>query len=466
MPPPILRAALIAVACLLSGAIHSSAGAAPVASSGAGATGRYPNKSDASLAVGTTRQILLVNDTFRISRRVTPDQNQLISTGSQNNFVGALAPMQSHASDVIWDDKTARFYFVVSAWDGKDAELHYGWSKTGSPDSPGDFCRYSLTFAGSKLLFPAIGDTRARLIIGYNRTASANRAFLRSDLIVAVKPEAGTACPVAPTVIIHLDLRTPAGERLYGPTPANQIDGNPVGYVVARTARLPARELAVVRVSESGRVDAILETYALNVGSFDAPPPVAQRGAPHLNTGDARPTQAVLARVPRHRQNFSLFTQHTVANGALPVVDWYELNPEGTPTIRRRGRIDGAGFGAFNAAIAPNRSVVANVASGGDDLTLVYNTSSAAFYPRVRASTSIKGAAWTAADLWNATAPFVDRFSSCGGGRPAICPWGGASAAPDPLQHKVWAALPLPAASSAQATTTNLWQARVYQITP
>ena len=46
--------------------------------------------------------------------------------------------------------------------------------------------------------------------------------------------------------------------------------------------------------------------------------------------------------------------------------------------------------------ISPNRSVLDGVATGGNDLVVVYNTSSVAFYPRVRASSSIDGAAWTA----------------------------------------------------------------------
>ena len=460
------RAALMGAWLVGGGPIQPSSHAEPMATSGAGAVGRYPDASDASLAVGPTRQVLLVNDRFRITRRTTPVTNTLLTTGSQNSFAGAPARRPSYANDLIWDAKTNRFYFVVAAWDTRDSYLYYGWSKTRSPDHPDDFCRYLLTFVETKILFPTMGDTSRRFMIGYTRSASATGAFVRSDLLVANKPDEGPACPLGPPATIYSDLKTPTGEKLYGPAPANQIDGSPTGYVVARTAALPSGRLGIIRVTEAGRTGAKLEPFSLAIGHYGAPPPVDQRAAPALDTGDARTTQAVLARVPRNRNAFSLFTQQTVAAGSLPAVDWFELDPEGTPSIRRRGRIRGADFGVFNAAISPNRSVLDGVATGGNDLVVVYNTSSSAFYPRVRASSSIDGAAWTATVLYGASAPFADLSTNCGPGRPVICPWGGASAAPDPLQGKVWATLPAPDGTTPPPTNTKAWRARVYQITP
>ena len=121
----IFRAALMGAWLVGGGPIQPSSHAEPMATSGAGAVGRYPDASDASLAVGPSRQVLLVNDRFRIVRRTTPVTNTLLATGSQNSFAGA-ARRPSYANDIIWDAKTNRFYFVVAAWDTRDSYLYYG----------------------------------------------------------------------------------------------------------------------------------------------------------------------------------------------------------------------------------------------------------------------------------------------------------------------------------------------------
>ena len=247
----------------------------------------------------------------------------------------------------------------------------------------------------------------------------ATGAFVRSDLLVANKPDEGPACP-GPPATIYSDLKTPTGDRLYGPAPANQIDGSPTGYVVARTAALPSGRLGIIRVTEADRTGAKLEPFSLAIGHYGAPPPVDQRAAPALDTGDARTTQAVLARVPRNRSAFSLFTQQTVAAGS-PGVDWFELDPEEFP-IRRRGRIRGADF---ESSTPPSRPTAACSTAWPRAATTSFSSTtpprrrSTRASARPRASMARRGPP----RIWRERA-VADLSGSCGHGPAAVRPWG------------------------------------------
>lgn len=183
-----------------------------------------------------------------------------------------------------------------------------------------------------------------------------------------------------------------------------------------------------------------------------------QPGGTFLSAGSAQFTQAVLARVPRNANAFSLFTSHTVANGTGVAVDWFDLNPAAA-SIRRSGRITGA----FNSAITSDRRL--NAPGSGNNMVLVYNTSGSAFFPRARAFSSINGAIGSSAQIDSSAGPFRDATVGCTSSGPEICQWQGASAAPDPISSRVVASIQLPAATSATAGT-NSWRAKLYAVIP
>ena len=113
---------------------------------------------DETSAVGTTRYIELVNVNFAIYNKTS---NTPISTGSINSLVGAASTDSVFDVQVLWDPTTSRFYYaaddVVSSSDNR---LAFGFSKTASPSSAADWCKYSIGFGSVFPDYPKLGDSR------------------------------------------------------------------------------------------------------------------------------------------------------------------------------------------------------------------------------------------------------------------------------------------------------------------
>ena len=204
---------------------------------------------DETSAVGTTRYIELVNTNFAIYNKTS---NTPISTGTINSLAGAASTDSVFDVQVIWDPTTSRFYYaaddIVSASDNRVA---FGFSKTASPSSAADFCKYTIGFGMVFPDYPKLGDSQFFAMIGSN-LFSGNNAFLGSDLLAISKPPAGTGCPAAST--LKLDDAAPllinATTQAFTPVPANEIDTNATGFAVARPSPLPATQLSLFRVTE------------------------------------------------------------------------------------------------------------------------------------------------------------------------------------------------------------------------
>src|SRR5207248_340135 len=98
--------------------------------------------------------------------------------------------------------KAARANGASSA-SGPKAHPHVAWggaSKTDSPSSTSDFCKYDVDFGyGADLPdYPKLGDTKDFLLVGANIYAG-GFFFDRADVMWATKPAAGTitTCPAA-----------------------------------------------------------------------------------------------------------------------------------------------------------------------------------------------------------------------------------------------------------------------------
>ena len=112
--------------------------------------------------------------------------------------------------------------------------------------------------------------------------------------------------------------------------------------------------------------------------SYAVPPGATQpRLSQRIDTSDARPTQAVLARNPRRGGRLSLWTQQTVANRGVSAVRWYEIDPVGAPRLADNGLIAAPGVFLFDAAISPDRRVDGGTRAFGDSFVVGYNVSSA-----------------------------------------------------------------------------------------
>ena len=151
---------------------------------------------DETSAVGTTRYIELVNVKFAIYNKTS---NSPISTGRINSLVGASSTDDVFDVQIIWDPTTSRFYYaaddVVSSSNNR---LAFGFSKTASPSSAADFCKYSAGFGANFPDYPKLGDSQFFVMIGSN-VFSGGGSFLGSDLLAISKPPAGASCPAAST---------------------------------------------------------------------------------------------------------------------------------------------------------------------------------------------------------------------------------------------------------------------------
>jgi PKD repeat protein len=154
-----------------------------------------------------------------------------------------------------------------------------------------------------------------------------------------------------------------------------------------------------------------------------------------IDSLDGRLTQAVAAADPSAGNAETVWTQHTVSNGAGgSVVRWYELVPS-TSSVHQSGTIgDSDGF-AFNGAIAPTRD-------GG--AVIEYNTAGSGSGQQVRLKAKSRSASdalgTMSSTLTLATSSAIDSDYSCpsqpfgSGNGNGVCRWGdfaGASVDPD-----------------------------------
>ena len=244
--------------------------------------------------------------------------------------------------------------------------------------------------------FPKLGDSGAYGLIGVNVYAdNFVGPFRRTDLIAISKPPAGKDCPAETSFSggVAKDLRDADGRQVFTPVPANQVDAAPDGYAVAISLALPSNRLWLFSVGRGrggepvvGRGEPLKLPFSYAVPPGATQPRLSQR----IDTSDARPTQAVLARNPRRGGRPSLWTQQTVANGGVSAVRWYEIDPVGAPRLADDGLIAAPGVFLFDAAISPDRRVDGGTRAFGDSFVVGYNASSAraGIAPRVMMASS------------------------------------------------------------------------------
>jgi hypothetical protein len=394
--------------------------------------------SDATLAIGPTRFIQLVNHKYAIYDRAANN-----TTPIDMGTLGELADASGNIFDpqIMWDPTTSRFYFAMLVVNARNLPgILYGYSKTASPNSDDDFCAIGLSQDDRFPNDAKLGDSEHLIIIGVN-SFDAGNTFVGADLVTFDKPPPGTTC-VGSSIGREIDLRNANGFRVVGPAPANGVDTWQWGYVVARNLGLPSNRLWLysVRRDPNTGFPAFGNPKQLTLPyTYDIPPDAAQPGlSQKLETLDARPRQAVIARNPARGNAFSLWTNQVVKNGLFSAVRWLEVNPfPNPPTVRRSGLLAFAGRFVYNSAISPDRRVDGATTAFGDSFVIGYTVSSAIdnINPRISMASSVKGAALTSAVVHNAPGPYRD-FACPNPGD--ICRWGSvSSAAPDPKPFSV-----------------------------
>jgi hypothetical protein len=386
---------------------------------------------DETSAVGTTRYIELVNSNFAIYNKTS---NTPVGTGTLNSLVGAPSGVDVFDPQIMWDAQTNRFYFaadaVVSAADNKVA---FGFSKTASPSSSADWCKYVVNFGSTFADFPKLGDSQHFAIIGTN-LFNGSGSFLGSHIEAISKPPAGTTCPAASS--FKADGKVVNGG--FTPVPASEIDTKGTGWAVARTLGLPGTQLKLYKItrnSTTGNPVIGATPTSVTVPSYTIPPSIPQKGtAFRIDSSDTRNTQAQAAVDPGHNGQFALWTQHTVrggvgGNGAE--VRWYEINPA-NHTLIQKGKATSGSLFEFNGAIAPNRQVNGTTKKGGGSMLMNFNTSSSSTFPSIRMVSKVGGNAQSGqVGVFAGTKPLTG--FDCTAPAPDPCRWGDyAAVTPDP----------------------------------
>ena len=395
---------------------------------------------DETSAVGTTRYVELVNTNFAIYNKTA---NTPINSGSINSLTGAAATDSVFDVQVIWDPTTSRFYYaaddVVSSTNNN---LAFGFSKTASPSSAADWCKYTIGFGRTFPDFPKLGDSQFFGVIGsnlFNRGGS----FLGSDLLAISKPASGTSCPAVSS--FKLDDAAPlmmnASTKAFTPVAANEIDTKATGFAVARSGQLPATQLSLFKVTRNGTTGfPVIQSTGtpVTVPSYTLPANAPQNGSINkIDTADARPTQAVAAADPAHSGKFAIWTQHTINVGGRAAVRWYEIDPA-APSLLQSGTASNASLFQFNGAISPNRQVNGTTKTGGDAMVLNFDTASSTTFPAIKMVSKVgAGAQSGPVAVKNSPGP-LSGFDCDSATR--LCRWGDyAAATPDPATaNQIW----------------------------
>ena len=246
-------------------------------------------------AIGPASFVQLVKARAGIFNRTT---GSLKASGTLDDLAGVAASVISFDPQVIWDPTTNRFYYTMnSMFAATDQRLSWGFSKTSDPSNvTTNWCHYTLSYGIKFPDYPKLGDSQFFLIIGGN--VYSQKAFLGSDLIAISKPAAGTACPAVSTFNIGTNTRlvNSGGNFVFTPVPANQIDTNSAGFVVARNSALPSNKLWFFNVMRNPTTGKPIFGVArgITVGDYTFPFQADQPGVTQtLDTFDARLTQAV-----------------------------------------------------------------------------------------------------------------------------------------------------------------------------
>jgi hypothetical protein len=398
--------------------------------------------SDSTGAVGNSNFIQLVNSKYAIYNK---SNSTAISTGTLNTLANASTSDTLFDVQFIWDPTTKRFFYtMIDEVNSVTNNLAYGWSKTSSPDSgdSSDWCQYSIGFGTRFPDYPKLGDSKPFAIIGIN--VFVGSAFTGSEVLAIKKPGSGTSCPSSPRVASKTGLKTNNSTAAFTPVPANEIDGQGTGWVIARPAPTPSSKLAVFKVTKNDNGNAQIQGTSSNISvdSYNVPPAAPQSGSSSkIDTSDTRLTQAVGAIDPNHNDKFAVWTQHTISGGAGSKVRWYEVNPK-SPSVFQKGSVSSSSLYDFNGAISPNRAVSGSDDSGGSNMLMNFNSSSSSAFPAAR-MVSKKGSNSQSGQVVVAKSPGplggFDCFDTSTN-TATTCRWGDyAAATPDPKdKSKIW----------------------------
>jgi hypothetical protein len=392
---------------------------------------------DSTGAIGRTHYVEMANSIIHVWGR----DLSTVSSSTLANFIGQGSGVPFCDPQIQWDPTADRWlvlFLYCNTTDPTNQFFFYGWSKTADPsDLVSGWCLFG-EFTGSNFFdYPKLGHNSLYMIFGgnfYGPTPSANPPFEDSAIVWAALPANGvTTCSSGGVNGMSQLVNGDGVTQTFTPVPVNTITNAADGYIVSSydvggnvQAPAPQTKLAVWHLDSGG----ILHQDAdVSVVSYAMPPAAAQLGSTNkIDTLDGRLTQAV------GDPTTGIWTQHTVANGALAMVAWYQLTTSGTNLVNaQEGIVASASDSIFNAAISPSTS--------GRGTVVEYSRSSSTIDPVIAAQGRFTATAAGQMEpgeivLASSSAADAETLSCNVGGFP--CRWGDYSAAtPDPLQPDV-----------------------------
>jgi hypothetical protein len=443
---------------------------------------------DTTGAIGPDRYIETVNTQYAIYSR-TGSQVNSGSLSSLTGISGGFFGYSLSDPQMMWDAKTQRFYYAAVYYDAflSDNGLAVGWSKTATPASSNDFCKYAIGFGSDLPDYPKLGDSADFLLYGFNRFSDFASTYAGSSFATLNKPPAGSTCAPTSALLAYTfsALHNADSTLAATPVPANLVDdANGSGYIVANAdlsvaPSATANFVSVYKVSTNGfdtsnrPIPKLEGPTPVTVSPYSMPASAPQKGSSYLlDTLDGRFEAAVVAVDPSQGNKLAIWTAHAVAtspDGAPARVEerWYELDsdPNATAPLASGSASDPSLF-IWNGAVSPDRANNGTTASFGGSMAMSVSTSSATTYPAIQLVW--KKAGGTQSPLKNlvqATGPNVD-FSCTDTG---TCRWGDYSGAtPDPAATgtvgKVWLGNQYNLANG--STSSSAWRTWLFGVTP
>jgi hypothetical protein len=469
------------------GGSHSggSGGGAPVVSSYANVSPSFSaiyqsgvSPPDTTGAIGPDRYVQAVNTQFSIYSRTGTKVNSN-SLSALTGVPGGIFGYSLSDPQMMWDAATKRFYYSAVYYDlfMSDNGLAVGWSKTATPSSAADFCKYTISFGSELPDYQKLGTSGDFLLYGYNLFGNSATTYDGSGFSTLNKPAAGSTCPSTSGFVVYDSGTLYNGDTSQAatPVPAKLVDdpAGASGYVVANTdlSLVPSANFATVfkvttnGVDGSGRpIPAVSNPITVPVPSYSMPSSAAQKGSSYLlDTLDGRFESAVAAVDPGHGNTLALWTAHAVYGGAGVEERWYEIDPTGS--LLQSGVVSDPSFFAWNGTVSPDRANNGTTSAFGDSMAMTVSTSATTAYPAIQFLWK-KGASTQSAlmNLVQATGPAVD-FTCTNTG---TCRWGDYSgASPDPAATntgKIWLTNQYNLANGSTSGTS--WRSAIFGVTP
>jgi hypothetical protein len=437
---------------------------------------------DTTGAMGPDRYIETVNTQYAIYAR----NGRLIKSGTLSSLTGISGGLFGYGlSDpqMMWDAETQRFYYSAVYYDLflSDIGLAVGWSKTATPASSSDFCKYAIQFGSDLPDYPKLGDSPDFLLFGYNKFGAGGSIYEGSEFVTLNKPAAGSACapPSAFAVYTSGVLYNADSSLAATPVPANLVDDyTGAGYVVANAdlSVTPSADfVSIYTVTTNGAdangipIPAISGPTSVPVATaYSMPASAPQKNSSYLlDTLDGRFEAAVAAVDPGHANKLAVWTAHAVFGGAGAEERWYELDPA-AGSVLQSGAATSPSLFIWNGAVSSDRANYGAAAAFGDGMAMSVSTSSSTDFPAIQFLWKKGGSAQSAlTNLVQAAGPSTD-FSCPDTG---TCRWGDYSgASPDPgaspsgSTGKIWLGNQYNLANG--STSSTAWRTWLFGVTP